>query len=247
MSPPASWWTEKLAEALQGETSARFLATLDAEDRPHFVPALSAQRNEEGLIRFAAMLPRDTLANLQNNSCCALLIVDQSFRWWTLRTTFTGFVEGEPGAKIKRWGWLRPEGVLAAGKYKRLRLASEYGWTNRLGIPKGDDYAATLPQEISRQINTLKAVKGIAFADEEGDVTALPCLSLVPAGAGALVCGTKTVPALQTIDEGADVAVCVLTFAPNAFHLCGEWEGLGGGFLRSNATIRVTGIRSALA
>jgi len=239
--------TPELAAALHGASAARFLATRDRGGQPHLVPALSAQAAEDGHIRFAAILPQQTLNDLEANDECALLVVDQDLRWWTLSTRFSGFVDSEGNEKIKRWGRLEVEAVEACDRYRRLRLAVEYGWAGKLGIPKGDDYADTLPRDLARKLATLKAVKGIAYINEDERVTALPCMSLVPAGPGALVCPTKTAPLLQRIPEQTAVAVCLLTFAPSAHQIVGVWEGMGGGFFRTHATIRVRDVLPALA
>lgn len=236
----------ELRQALHGISSARFLATRDGDGRPDFVPALSAELTDDDLIRLAMVLPQQTEANLATHPDCALLVVDQDLAWWSLQTRLAGFADGEPGEKVERWALLEVEGVQSSGRHGRLRLAWEYGWIRSLGMPKHDDYAETLPAEIARRFAPLKAVKGVAWVGEDDRLMTLPCLTMVPGGPGALVCGTKATPALREIPTDAEVAVCLLTFAPSAYQIIGRFEGTGGGLLPSQITVRVLRRRPAL-
>jgi len=236
-----------LAEALHGNNSARFLATLGEDGRPNLVPALSAVAVNDRLVRVAAILPDQPRVNIAHNPLVALLVIDQTMRWWSLAMHADGYETGRLGEKVGRWLRLELQQIVQRGTMGRLALAGEYGLVRALGIPKGESYADLLPQQIARKLSTIKAIKALAFVDDRERVGALPCLSLVPAGPGALVCGTRVVPPLRAISVDTPVAVCLLTFEPNAYQILGWFEGVGGGLLRSNATIRVLGMAPALA
>ena len=238
---------ERLAAALRGNHAARFLATCDRDGRPSLVPALSARVAEDEGIRFAAIFPEAVERNLALGGSLALLVVDEKLRWWSLAGRLEGFTDGAAGEPVRRWGRLRPTGLLARGEHPAWSLIAEYSLLRLFGIPRGDEYAETLPGEVARQLQTLQNVKGLAFVDAANRLTALPCQSLRPAGAGALVCGTRLVPELRRVPQAARVAICVLTFAPNAYQIHGCFEGIGGGLLRTAATIRVNGLQPALA
>ncbi|NLH50553.1 MAG: hypothetical protein GX444_18415 [Myxococcales bacterium] len=238
---------ERLAAALRGNDAARFLATRDRDGRPYLVPALSAQSAEGGLIRFAAIFPAAVERNLALGGSLALLVVDEKLRWWSLAGRLEGFADGAAGEAVRRWGRLRPTGLLARGEPSTWGLVAEYSLLRLFGIPRGDGYADTLPREVALRLQTLQNVKGIAFVDAENRLIALPCQSLRPAGPGAVVCGTWLVPELRRVPPLARVAICVLTFEPNAYQIHGCFEGIGGGLLRTAATIRVSGLQPALA
>ncbi|HPQ71653.1 MAG TPA: pyridoxamine 5'-phosphate oxidase family protein [bacterium] len=237
----------RLAEALHGNNSARFLATLGEDGRPNLVPALSAVAANDRLVRVAAILPDQPRINIANNPHVALLVIDQSMRWWSLAMHADGYEAGKPGDKVGRWLRLEQQNIVHQGTMGRLALAAEYGLVRALGIPKGESYADLLPQQIARKLSTLKAIKALAYVDAHERVSALPCLSLVPAGPGALVCGTRVAPQIRAIPVDTPVAVGLLTFEPNAYQILGWFEGAGGGLLRTNVTIRVLGMAPALA
>jgi Pyridoxamine 5'-phosphate oxidase len=242
----SSWNDKHLQAALAGNSAARFLATCDAAGLPHVVPALSAQLAPGERVRFAAVLPEATEHNLTAGAACALLVIDEKMRWWSLGLRFVGFTAGEPGAPVQRWGELAFERLLAQGKIGSLRLTGEFTLIRAFGIAGGEDYADTLPGDIARRLGTLKAVKAMSFVDADGAPVALPCPTLTPAGPGAMVFGVKAVPQLASLVAGTDVAVCLLTFAPAAYQIFGRFEGVGGGLLPGTATIRVRGVRPAL-
>lgn len=247
MSEPSDAIVGRLAEALHGNNSARFLATLGEDGRPNLVPALSAIAVNERLVRVAAILPDQTRVNIAHNPAIALLVIDQAMRWWSLEMEAAGYEAGQPGEKVGRWLMLKLVRIAHEGKMSRLALSAEYGLMRALGIPKGESYADNLPKRIARKLSTLKAIKALAYADPAGRVGVLPCFSLVPAGPGALVCATRIAPQIREIEVDTPVAVCLLTFEPNAHQILGWFEGIGGGLLRTNATIRVLGMAPALA
>ncbi|MDP8225255.1 MAG: hypothetical protein P9L99_17980 [Candidatus Lernaella stagnicola] len=235
-----------LQQALTGDGAARFLATRGADDQPSLVPALSARRDGDEL-RLAAVLPDRVLHDLGHDPRSALLVIDQRMNWWNLQTEFVAFEDGAPGDPIGRWGRLRPVAVTAAGRISSLRLTIEYAVVRMFGIARGDDYPHELPQEVAQRFSMLKAVKSVAYLDEDGKPLALPCFSMVPAGSGALVCGTGTVAPLRDIPAGAPVAICLLTFQPQAYQIHGWFEGVGGGLLPHAASIKVGRLVPALA
>lgn len=241
------WDDPRLKAALTHERAARFLATRDQSGQPYLVPALSAALTDDGDIRFAAVLPTVVDRNLRHHPECGFLVIDQRLQWWSIGATLSRFDEGAPGEKIRRWGVARPSHVWSAGKVSSWRLTVEYSLIRMLGIPKGDNYRDVLPPDVAQRLSMLKAVKAIAFLDDEQNPVALPCGSLVPAGPGALVCGTRATPQLAGIPEEAPVAICLLTFVPSAYQIHGWFEGVGGGLLRNSATIRVAGLHPALA
>lgn len=238
---------EILSAALRGNHAARFLATRDENGIPSLVPALSANLADGQIIRVAAILPAAVKSDLLRGGPVTLLVIDEKLRWWSLAVSLAGWADGASGERVRRWVLLRPTELRASGRYSSLGLVAEYSLLRVFGVAKGDDFTETLPREVAGKLQTLQNVKALAFVNEQDQLEALPCQSLMPAGPGALVCGTRTLPRLRSIPPGAPVAACVLTFEPNAYQIQGRFEGLGGGLFRTAATFRVAGLRPALA
>jgi len=238
------WSTPHLADAMHGRHAARFLATRDDAGQPYLVPALSAELQDDGLVQFAAILPPPIPQNLHRHPICALLVIDEKLRWWCLRFRFAGLKPGNPQTPIKNWIVLEPQALVIHGQYSGLRLILEFTKIRMLGTAGDGDFPHPLPNEIARHLPTLKTIKGVACLDPDGAPLALPCLSLTTAGPGALICPTGQIPRLREIPNGAPLAICLLTFEPNAYQIHGCL--LGGGRRRHRVVIRIEGVRPAL-
>lgn len=235
------WSTPHLAEAMRGRQAARFLATCDDAGQPYLTPALAVELQDDGLVHFAALQPAPIARNLDRHPSCALLVIDEHLHWWCIRLRFIGVRPGAAGSPVKAWGVLQPETLLLHGQYSGLRLIIEFIRTRTFGTAGAGDFPNPLPAEIARHLPTLKTIKGLAYLEVDGEPLALPCLSLTNAGPGALICPTGQVPRLREIPSGAPVAVCLLTFEPNAYQIHGCLLGQG-----RRVVIRIAGVHPAV-
>lgn len=99
-----------------------------------------------------------------------------------------------------------------------------------------------MPLPVKEKFSRLKAIKMLAYCDEDGYPDILPALSLLPADERTLVFRP---PPPGTLAVGKPVAACVITFEPVAYQIKGRFVGIRGGIGGQIGLIAVNEVYSA--
>ena len=251
-----------IVEALAGERTPKFLATLDSEGVPNVVPIISLQAVDESTVIFGEFMMWKTRRNLEVNSRVALAVMAAS-QGWVIKGDFLEFQRSGPYfdrimagdmfrynayAGIRNAGVIRVSSVVRAFPLSRLTILLDMArarWfarhTRRLGVA-----AVTVPIQVRQKFARLQAAKCLAYLDGDGYPDIVPALSLIPAGEQTFVFSSDlAAPALAALSPGAKVAASVLTFEPVAYQIKGEFLGAERSLGRLAGVVGVQEVYSA--
>ncbi len=224
-----------IIEALAGERTPKFLATLDAEGVPNVVPVISLQAADESTIIFGEFMIWKTRRNLEVNPrvCVAVMTTRQG---WVVKGDFLEFQRSGPyfdqimsadSYRYNAYAGIRNAGVIQARSLERSFTVSSRSvlvdtararWlARRERLPERSWVA--LPPPVREKFSRLRAAKFLAYRDDDGYPNIVPALSLRPAGSHTLVFSGAVAAELS---PGTRVAASVLTFEPLAYQIKGE-------------------------
>jgi len=231
-----------IIEALAGERTPKFLATLSSEDVPNVVPIISLQAADESTVIFGEFMMWKTRRNLEVNPRVALAVMTAS-QGWVIKGDFLEFQRSGPHfdrimasdtfrynayAGIRNAGVIRVRSVVRAFALSRPAVLLEMArarWSARR-VRRRDVAAVTVPIQVRQKFARLQAAKVLAYLDSDGYPDIVPALSLTPAGEQTLVFSSGlAAPALEALSAGARVAASVITFEPVAYQIKGEFLG----------------------
>jgi len=235
---------ERLCEALRGEMTPKFLATMDRNGTPNVVPIISIQPYDDRTLVFGNFLMWKTERNLAVNPQVAVTVFTEGLFGAVIRGRFLGFQKvGEYADIISSTSHLRYNaysGIRAAGSIRVEDVSDPFQLT-RLDVLKGlvqSKVQRLRARKLSQGVKVMHpilmemfgrvvAVKVVAFVDDQGVPHAVPMMSLQPAAPDVMVFGRRRMaPYLSSLREGMEMAVCVITGDPVAWQVKGVYREL---------------------
>jgi predicted pyridoxine 5'-phosphate oxidase superfamily flavin-nucleotide-binding protein len=231
-----------IVEALAGERTPKFLATLNSEGVPNVVPIISLQAADESTVIFGEFMMWKTRHNLEANPRVSVAVMTAS-EGWVIKGDFLEFQRSGPyfdrimasdTFRYNAYAGIRNAGVIRVGSVVRAFALS--GPTALLDMARARWFArrarrrggggVTVPIQVRQKFARLKAAKFMAYLDGDGYPDMVPALSLRPADEQTFVFSSGLAePALAALSPGARVAASVLTFEPLAYQVKGEFLG----------------------
>jgi len=251
-----------IVEALAGERTPKFLATLNPEGVPNVVPIISLEAVDESTIIFGEFMMWKTRRNLEANPrvCVAVMTASQG---WVIKGDFQEFQRSGPHfdrimasdtfrynayAGIRNAGVIRVGSVVRAFGISRLTVLLDMArarWFARRARRRSVD-GVTVPIQVRQKFARLQAAKFLAYLDSDGYPDIVPVLSLIPADEQIFVFSAgPAAPALAALSPGAKVAASVLTFEPLAYQIKGEFLGAERSLGRLAGVVAVQEVYSA--
>lgn len=231
-----------IIEALAGDRTPKFLATLNAEGVPNVVPIISLQAVDESTIIFGEFMIWKTRRNLEVVPHVSVAVMTAR-QGWVIKGDFLEFQRSGPYfdrimasdtfrynayAGIRNAGVIQVRSVVRAFALSRLTVLLDMArarWFARRARRRGVA-GVTVPTQVREKFARLQAAKFLAYADGDGYPDAVPVLSLIPADEHTLVfSGGLAAPALAALQPGAKVAASVLTFEPVSYQIKGRFLG----------------------
>jgi predicted pyridoxine 5'-phosphate oxidase superfamily flavin-nucleotide-binding protein len=251
-----------IVEALAGERTPKFLATLNADGVPNVVPIISLQAADESTVIFGEFMMWKTRQNLEVNPRVSVAVMTAR-EGWVIKGDFLEFQRSGPYfdqimasdtfrynayAGIRNAGVIRVESIVRAFALSGLAVLLDMArarWFARRARRR-DVAAVTVPVQVRQKFGRLKAAKFLAYLDGDGYPDIVPALSLIPADEQTFVFdGGLAAPALAALSPGARVAASVLTFEPLAYQIKGEFLGAERSLGRLAGVIAVQEVYSA--
>jgi predicted pyridoxine 5'-phosphate oxidase superfamily flavin-nucleotide-binding protein len=252
-----------IVEALAGERTPKFLATLNSEGVPNVVPIISLEAADDSTIIFGEFMMWKTRHNLEVNPRVSVAVMTTSQEGWVIKGDFLEFQRSGPYfdqimasdtfrynayAGIRNAGVIRVESVVRAFALSGLTVLLDMArarWFARRARRRGVD-GVTVPIQVRQKFARLKAAKFLAYLDGDGYPDIVPVLSLRPADEQTFVFSSGLAePALAALSPGARVAASVLTFEPVAYQIKGEFLGAERSLGRLAGVVGVQEVYSA--
>jgi predicted pyridoxine 5'-phosphate oxidase superfamily flavin-nucleotide-binding protein len=237
--------SDELKTALSGETTPRFLATLDAEGRPNCVPVISLTPWDDTTLVFGEFFMNKTRSNLLANAKVAVAVINDKLEAWSLKGTFLGFEATGPRVdwlsqtpmfrynaytSARSAGTIRIEQVSAFQAISPSRLVCDFARVRLLALFLRTRGRTCMPGRVREKFQRTRAVRAIAFRDSGGCPEAYPLLACVPAGSRRLLMRMPLVDGrrLRLAPQTA-VAVAVITMDPIAYQVKGAYRDAPAG------------------
>jgi hypothetical protein len=229
-----------LLDALRGAMTPKFLATRSAAGVPNVIPLTSIMPGDDGTQKlfFGNFLLRKSIANLNEDSRCSVLVVTEALDLWEIRCEFLEFqktgtyVERQNSAPLLRYnaytgirnaGVMKVVSVVDARKISKASLLAGFATAKAASLASKGAGGTLLPLAARREWARLQAVKVLAWIGDDGHPRVQPVLSLQPAGEGALVCRVEAAVKNGPRD-GNTVAANVLTMDAVSYQVKGRWH-----------------------
>jgi len=233
----------KLQKALAGDMTPKFLATLDAKNRPNCVPVISIAPYPDGTLVFGEFLMNKSRANLAVNDKVGVAVINSAFDGWSLKGTFRGFeTTGERVNFVNNSSLLRYNAytsVRAAGTIEiheisekqtlsKARLLCDFLHASAVEtLLRGRSGAKQcMPDRVKEKYRRMSAVRAVAFLDTDGFPRAFPVMTCLAAGPNRLVMADPLAAAYTpAITANAELAVAIITMDPIAYQVKGRYVG----------------------
>jgi predicted pyridoxine 5'-phosphate oxidase superfamily flavin-nucleotide-binding protein len=247
-----------IIEALAGQTTPKFLATLDGDGVPNVVPVISLQAADESTIIFGEFMLWKTRRNLEVDPrvCVAVMTTRQG---WVVKGDFLEFQRSGPyfdrimsadTFRYNAYAGIRNAGVIRVRSLVRAFAVSSRSvlvetararWLARRLRPTDRSWVA-LPAPVREKFSRLRAAKFLAYRDDDGYPNIVPALSLRAADSHTLVFSGAVAAELS---PGTRVAASVLTFEPLAYQVKGEVAAVERSLGQPAAVVAVQEVYSA--
>ncbi len=236
-----------LREAMAGDRTPIFLATLDSGGRPNCVPVTSITPYGDDQVIFAEFLMNKSKKNLLANGKVGIAVFSPTFEAWSLKGTFQGFeTTGErvdllsqsPMFRYNAYSGIRAAGLVQLEDIsRRQRLTRGRVLFDYLRISTATPFFRSpssgetcMPQQVVEKFRRMAAIRAVAFRGADGFPRAFPLLGCIPAHADRLLMSgpifAKYAPELA---PGTEIAVAVLTLDAVAYQVKGIYRGKRAG------------------
>ena len=235
----------KLKSALSGETTPKFLATLDVEGQPNCVPVISLTPWDDTTLVFGEFFMNKTRKNLHINSKVGVAVINEKLEGWSLKGTFLGFETTGPRIEwlnqtpmfrynaytsARSAGAIRIEQVSVLPAISRAKLLCDLVRLRLLAPFLKGSGRPCMPGRVCEKFQRMKAVRALAFRDEDGYPRAFPILACIPAGSGRLLLRGPMLDGRRIrLAPETEAAVAVITMDPIAYQVKGTYRGEMGG------------------
>ncbi len=232
-----------LKEALSGEMTPKFLATLDGSGKPNVVPVISIVPYDEEILVFGEFLMNKSRKNLLACDKTSIAVFTEKLETWSLKGTFLGFetsgkrvdfVNGSAYFRYNAYSGVRAAGLIRVeeasarrplGKARLLADLLKVNAAAPLLKPSGNG-TRKMPTQVEEKFSRLAAVRAGAFPDEDGFPRAFAMMACRPAGPNRLLMSGR---GLDDYEEESppdkEMAVSVITFDPIAYQVKGFYRG----------------------
>jgi predicted pyridoxine 5'-phosphate oxidase superfamily flavin-nucleotide-binding protein len=227
---------EKLREALSGDRTPIFLATVGQDGRPNLVPVISIEPWDDKTLIFGEFMIRKTKANLETNPNVAVGVMDAKLNTWWIRGRFLGFERtGEKFEKINNQDMFRYNaytGIRSAGSiaidevsecrtFSPLDVLARFAMASvrRAAAPGGSKHGP-MPARVRDKFARLKAAKFAAWVGEDGRPHVRAAMGMYPAGASQITLAADDLNPGPP-PPGAALACSLITFDPIAYQVKG--------------------------
>ncbi len=233
--------TADLKEALSGEMTPKFLATLGEGGKPNVVPVISIVPYDDETLVFGEFLMNKSRKNLLACDKVGIAVFTEKLRVWSLKGTFLGFetsgehVDFVNGSAYFRYnaysgvraaGLIRVEEATPGRKIGKARLALDLLRVSAsAAFPRGRrNGSPKMPRQVEEKFSRLAAVRAAAFLDADGVPRAFPLLACRSAGPNRLLLADPFLDEYAP-PPGGEMAACVITFDPIAYQVKGRYNG----------------------
>lgn len=234
----------KLKQALSGEMTPKFLATLDDAGKPNCVPVISLAPWDDTTLIFGEFLMNKTRANLLVNDKVGVTVINDALETWSLKGTFLGFETTGPHVEwinhqpmfrynaytsIRAAGVIRVESVSSMSAYSSKGLLFDFAqlWLAAPFLKRSG--RACMPLRVREKFGRTKAVRALAFRDEDGFPCTMTVMACIPSGANRLLLRSKAICACRDISPETEVAISIITMDPVAYQVKGTYQGCVAG------------------
>ena len=244
----------ELRDALAGEMTPKFLATLDAQGRPNCVPVISITPYEDDILIFGEFFMNKSRRNLLENEKVGVAVLNDALEGWSLKGTFLGFqtvgewVERINGMFLFRYnaytsiraaGGIRIEDASAKQRLSRGGLLCRFlrarVAAHLMKRPRRN--GRCMPLRVVEKFQRINAVRAAAFLDTDGFPRAFPLMACVPAGPNRLAAADPFMSTYASaLNPGTDLAISIITTDPIAYQVKGRYAGKWAGLHRIDLT-----------
>ncbi len=209
--------SDDLRRALEGETTPKFLATLDMTGQPNCVPVTTITPLRDDILVFGEFMMRKTRWNLLENNNVGISVITKRFESWNLEGVFLGFEEAGEAVDL-----INNSRLFRYNAYTRIRAAGRIQVTNvsprfamgstsllarylevrvlagllRRGKPSNGKAPSTnapltgrsiMPSRVAEKFRRLAAVRAVGYRDANGTPRVFSTVVCVAAGANRLL------------------------------------------------------------
>ena len=230
-------------EALAGDMTPKFLATLGPSGQPNCVPVITICPYDDDTLVFGEFMLNKSRDNLLGCDKVGVAVITESLHAWSLKGTFLGFETTGPRVEfvnqlptlrynaytsIRSAGLIRVEDVSAEHTASRLSVLTDYLAVRALAplFRRGVREDKAMPRQVAEKFSRISAVRAIAHRDHDGYPRAFPVMTCVPVHPARLLLAGSLFRACQAgITPGAGLAASVLTMDPIAYQVKGVYAG----------------------
>lgn len=240
-----------LLDALRGEMTPKFLATLDASGSPNVVPVTSIMPAGDVPDRLILgnFLLRKSVVNLNGDRRLGILVITPQLEGWVLQGDFSGweragtYVDKLNSTDLLRYnaytgirdaGIVEVRAVLAHLRISKLEVLRDYLLARFARPPAAGAESVAMPTPARRRFAAMTKVCALAYGTAgpqpqpamPGYPIVAPVLSLQPSGDRTLVCAeAKSAELMAGLQAGSPVAANLLTLDVISFQAKGHWLG----------------------
>lgn len=246
-------------EAISGDETPIFLATMDRHGRPNCVPVITILPFEDDKLIFGDFMMNKTRRNLEEEPRVGVAVFSQALEGWSIKGTFLGFetkgkrvdfMNNTPAFRYNAYTGVRAAGLIriddvstrmTAAKWRMpgyyLR-AKAHAVLRKHSLPGG----RCMPHQVEDKFGRLSAIRALAFKDSDGFPRTFPMLACFSAGPERLALSDPFLDRYKAdIPTQSEVAVCVLTSEAISYQVKGRYIERG----RHASIIQLTDCYSA--
>jgi len=234
-------------EALAGEMTPKFLATLDETGRPNCVPIISIMPYKDDTLVFGEFMMCKSRHNLNVNPNVGITVLTAERDAWSIKGEFLGFettgpsvefVDSQPMFRYNSYTSVRAAGLIRIRevsdkhRFGKAALLGSFGcvFAARPFLNASSERDRCMPRPVQEKFGRMAAVRAIAFCDADGFPRAFPVLACVAAGSRRLAFAWNGCDAYRgSLAVGSEVAVAIITMDPIAYQVKGRYIGNRGG------------------
>ena len=236
-----------LRDALAGEMTPKFLATVDPSGQPNCVPVISVTPYDDETLVFGEFMMNKSKRNLLYCDKVAVTLLTESMCSWSLRGRFLGFetsgdrvdfINHQQAFRYNAYSSIRAAGVIRVeevsekasmgkmcilGQHAKLKTVSTF-------FSQASQAENAMVRQVIEKFSRLAAVRAVAYLGEDNWPVAFISTSCRPAGKDMLLLSDSLFRVhAPHLSSGAPVAVAVLTPEPIAYQVKGFYRGLKAG------------------
>lgn len=233
--------TPELKDALSGEMTPKFLATLDAEGRPNCVPVISIAPWDDTTLVFGEFFMNKSRKNLLESTKVGVAVLNDKLEGWSLKGTFLGFETTGPHVEwinqtplfrynayttVRSAGSIRVEEVSEKFGLSKTQILSDFLRVRMLAPFFSRSGRTCMPRRVYDKFQRMQAVRAMTYRDRNGYPRTFPLMACIPTGANRLMVKGPLLDTYRSqIPADAEVAIAIITPEPIAYQVKGRLQG----------------------